>query len=93
MAAKASVIQNAEHSVIIHNIECNACKKRNVVPPFTISRRKYNDWFNGELIQFAFPDLDMEQREALMSLRTQSYMCTDCWNGMFTDEKLDERIG
>lgn len=93
MAAKASVLQGAEHSAIIYDIECDACKKQNAVEPFTVWRRKLYDWYDGELAQNAFPDLDTEQREALMSLRTKSYMCMDCWNGMFTDEKLDERIG
>jgi hypothetical protein len=59
-------------------VECNHCNKSfqlDVKPSDLIA------WSQGKLIQEAFPYLDADQRELLIS-----NTCKKCWSKMFSDE-------
>jgi hypothetical protein len=43
---------------------------------------KWLEWEQGELIQSAFPDLSLVEREFLMTLT-----CEKCWNAMFPEDE------
>ena len=50
----------------------------------TVEVRKsaLQNYFNGELVQVAFPDLTPDEREVVIDQRMPgAYMCQDCWDG------------
>ena len=50
-----------------------------------VNENDYLDWQDGKLAQNAFPYLDADEREMLIS-----GICPTCWDGMFeTDEEED----
>ena len=47
--------------------------------------RSFENWMNGELVQNAFPYLDANERELLVS-----GICSECWSKMFPSEEEEE---
>lgn len=60
---------------------CPNCGCFNGVP---VNESDYMVWQNGALIQDAFPYLNAEDREKLIS-----GFCEDCWNALFGGEDED----
>lgn len=58
--------------------ECRVCKMQKELK---VSKKAYEDWKNGQLIQIAFPDLSADDRELLMS-----GICGKCFDKMFEEE-------
>lgn len=58
------------------------------VKEFFLSEAGYEAWYNGCTVQQAFPELDTNDRERLIS-----GICPTCWDKMFSvpdDEEDDE---
>jgi hypothetical protein len=65
-----------EQPVILkYELKCKSCPHTEVVK---IDPLKIEEWRNGALIQDAFPNLTLDQRELL---KTQT--CGECWNKLF----------
>lgn len=61
---------------------CPLCGAVSVV---VVNAEDFEAWQNGELVQNAFPYLDANEREALVS-----GICPDCWDRMFPSSDDDE---
>lgn len=61
---------------------CPFCGKAHEIE---VNEMDYLDWEDGTLAQEAFPYLDADEREMLIS-----GICSDCWNGMFGQEEEEE---
>lgn len=61
---------------------CPFCGKAHEIE---VNEMDYLDWKDGMLAQEAFPYLDANEREMLIS-----GICPDCWNGMFGQEEEEE---
>lgn len=61
---------------------CPFCGKAHEIE---VNEIDYLDWEDGMLAQNAFPYLDANKREMLIS-----GICPDCWNGMFGQEEDEE---
>jgi len=57
------------------SIACDHCEK---VYTFEVRKRGLELWKEGELIQYALPELNDGQRELLIS-----QTCDDCWTEFF----------
>lgn len=55
--------------------QCPICGRANEIE---VNDMDYLDWKDGTLAQDAFPYLDANEREMLIS-----GICPDCWNNMF----------
>ena len=64
------------------SVTCPFCGKESFL---TLSANDFNAWQNGELVQNAFPYLDANERELLVS-----GICPDCWDKMFSSDDSDE---
>ena len=70
-------------SLVILKPRCPMCGAINTM---VVNEANYQKWQNGALTQDAFPYLDADEREMLIS-----GICSDCWNKMFSeDEEEDE---
>jgi hypothetical protein len=67
---------------MILSIACHQCQK---LVSIEVHKDDVDRWFEGELVQAAFPYLSASDREMLIS-RT----CPDCWNKMFDEGEDDE---
>ena len=56
---------------------CRMCKEKHEI---TVSREEYNAYKQGELIQYAFPKLNADDRELLIS-----GICGKCYDRIFAD--------
>lgn len=63
---------------------CPFCGKAHEIE---VNEMDYLDWQDGELAQNAFPYLDADKREMLVS-----GICPDCWNGMFGQEEDEDSL-
>ena len=63
-------------------IKCPFCGN---VSEITVDKDGYDKYQNGELIQFAFPELDAETRETLIN-----GMCKDCQDKFFPMEDEED---
>ena len=61
---------------------CPFCGKAHEIE---VNEIDYLDWQDGEFAQNAFPYLDANEREMLIS-----GICPDCWDKMFGQEEEDE---
>ena len=64
---------------------CPFCGKGHEIE---VNEMDYLDWKDGELAQVAFPYLEADEREMLIS-----GICPKCWDEMFgsvSDEEIDE---
>lgn len=61
---------------------CPFCGKGHEIE---VNEIDYLDWQDGEHAQNAFPYLEANEREMLIS-----GICPDCWNGMFGQEEDEE---
>lgn len=52
-----------------------------------VDAEEYARWQAGELIQVAMPNLDVEEREMLIS-----GICSWCWEDMFSEEEEEEEF-
>jgi len=69
----------AETDEVELTIQCPSCgneKKLKVNPD------KLHSWFNGMLVQNAFPDMSSSDREALIT-----GTCDECWEMIFGDAR------
>ena len=60
-------------------VPCRRCQK---VTDLQVDLEKFVAWQQGELIQEAFPELDADQRELLIS-----GICPKCWDEMFPSDE------
>lgn len=67
---------NSENRTL-YTVRCRMCQK---AFPLQIDHKDIMKWENGELAQNAFPYLDKDERELLIS-RT----CGKCFDDMFAD--------
>ena len=51
----------------------------------TVSRKGYNLWQNGALVQKAFPELSATERESIIS-----GMCPDCQKAFFEEDDEED---
>ena len=58
---------------------CPLCRKQQSV---FVKKEQLEKWENGMLIQTAFPELSVSQRELL-----QTGTCDACWDNMFLDSE------
>lgn len=64
---------------MIISVNCIYCNKEHII---IVNNSDYDDWKNhGKLIQDAFPYLNADQRELLISR-----ICPTCWEEMFKEE-------
>ena len=56
-------------------IECVNCKHEHVVQT---TQSDLNRYMGGELVQKVYPDLDRDEREALIGARTGIFWCGGC---------------
>lgn len=70
--------KDTEKTVVI-TVDCIECKKRYDIP---VNKADYFDWYQGLLIQKAFPYLTDGIRELLIS-----NICPKCWEKMFGSEE------
>ena len=59
--------------------QCFSCKKDFLVE---VPEEQYNDWRQGALVQEAFPEMPVSQRELFVS-----GMCGECFDDMFAPKK------
>lgn len=60
--------------------KCLSCKKESIIE---VPQKDYYNWrFSGQLIQEAFPYLNADKREQLLT----GY-CPTCWDTMFKEEE------
>ena len=64
------------------SVTCPFCGKESFL---TLSANDFEAWQNGELVQNAFPYLDANERELLVS-----GICSECWDKMFSSEEDEE---
>ena len=64
------------------SVTCPFCGKESFL---TLSANDFNAWQNGELVQNAFPYLDANERELLVS-----GICSECWEKTFSTEEDEE---
>lgn len=64
--------------MVLVGVECPSCRKTD---EFEVDERGYNRWRSGTHIQNAFPDLNVDRREQLMS-----GICPPCWDAEFPSE-------
>jgi len=60
-------------------VRCISCRETKT---FRLNKEKFSEWRHGALIQDAFPELSMGERELLIS-----GVCGSCFNKMY---KLEE---
>ncbi len=60
-------------------VPCRICKSEQ---DLTVDTVGFNRWIAGELIQEALPELDVDQRELLIS-----NTCGKCWDEMFPSDE------
>lgn len=65
--------------MITIEVSCPFCGSTNFISVYDAD---YIDWQNGALVQDAFPYLDADDREMLIS-----GICPSCWEAMFPDEE------
>jgi len=63
------------------SITCSMCHFRHVL---TVAQSDYNKWQAGALVQDAFSNLTVGERELLVSKT-----CEPCFDDMFSEEALD----
>jgi hypothetical protein len=63
---------------------CPECNKQSNI---TVTRKGYDKYIHGELIQRAFPELNANQKEMI-----KSGICQECWDIMFADEETIKLI-
>lgn len=63
-------------------VECPICSVRQNM---AISEAAYERWVGGELIQNAFPDMSLADRE-----RLKTGFCDPCWARVFPPDSDDE---
>ena len=64
------------------SVTCPFCGKENFL---TLSAKDFNAWQEGELVQNAFPYLDANERELLVS-----GICSECWEKTFGEDDEDD---
>ena len=69
-------------TIIIKTKTCGVCNKYEV---WSLDRQAVESWQGGELIQNAFPDMTMGDRELLISGTHAA-----CWDKLFPREDEDE---
>lgn len=67
---------NNNEEMLTIGVMCYVCKK---VYAITLPKKGLIAWKTGILIQNAFPELDADTRELLIS-----HICAPCFNTMFT---------
>lgn len=68
--------------MITIEVTCPFCGSTNFI---SVYEEDFFDWRNGVLAQEAFPYLDADERELLIS-----GICPSCWEGMFGGEEEEE---
>ena len=63
------------------------CRRCNEVTELKVDFEQFTKWQQGELIQNALPELDVDQRELLIS-----GTCPTCWDEMFPPEEEQELL-
>lgn len=62
-------------------IRCRHCRESYIVP---ISEQEYLNWIKkGTFVQDEFPELDLNERELLIS-----QTCGKCWNKIFNIDEV-----
>lgn len=56
-------------------VTCRLCKKEYEIP---VTEEGYQKYLEGAKIQLAFPHLNLDQRELIIS-----QTCPDCWKRLF----------
>jgi hypothetical protein len=69
-------------TIIIKTKPCCVCNEYEV---WSLDRQAVTKWQEGELIQNAFPDMSMQDREILISGTHPA-----CWEKLFPGEDSDE---
>lgn len=69
-------------TVTIETRPCLRCKKKSEI---TVLKSDYELWQYGELIQKAFPEMPLDQRELL-----QTGIHPECWETLFPKDKNDQ---
>lgn len=69
-------------TIIIKTKPCCVCNEYEV---WSLDRQAVTKWQEGELIQKAFPDMSMQDREILISGTHPA-----CWEKLFPGEDSDE---
>ena len=72
------VISKEEDSFVVLDITCPSCGKVNQL---MASKAGIRSWRQGEHIQNAFPELNPDQRELLLT-----GICGKCWDDTFKEE-------
>jgi len=63
-------------------VKCRMCNTLHVI---NVSQEQIKVWKAGALIQVAFPNLNADERELLMTAT-----CGTCFDSMFPDDDLDD---
>lgn len=63
---------------VMLDLECPNCDH---ITHVTVNVAGLSMWQRGELIQNALPELNADEREALMT-----GICSDCWDAMFSED-------
>lgn len=63
------------------------CRRCNEVTELKVDFEGFTKWQQGELIQNALPELDVDQRELLIS-----GTCPTCWDEMFPSDEEQELL-
>lgn len=71
-----------EKDPIDYTATCPICGKQQTIKVHPVSLEAY---WNGALLQDAFPSLTPTEREAI-----KTGICSDCWDEMFKDTDEDE---
>lgn len=60
-------------------VSCIDCKQPKA---FQVSKQGYDRWVQGELIQYALPEVPFAEREILIS-----QTCSDCFDKLFAEDE------
>lgn len=63
---------------VMLDLECPNCDH---ITQVDVNVAGLSMWQRGELIQNALPELNADEREALMT-----GICSDCWDAMFSED-------
>lgn len=68
---------------------CPACRTGTLI---TVDTTAYEAWIGGELLQNAFPELSLSDREAI-----KTGYCATCWDALWdedpdNDDDLDDQV-
>lgn len=62
--------------------KCPCCGK---LQTLEVNENEYQEWLAGKSVQKAFPNLNEDQREILMS-----GICPECWDTIFPEEEEED---